>query len=204
MRDSSVCGEAVLKPPGVCWWQRCDARQPARPERADKTERWRGIGGEAGIRTLGRTLRPYNGLANRRLQPLGHLTADCKYTARKNLVDSDFAEPSTAVSQPSPIRNCLQNNARGHSVGNLRISARRRARYAHLMICKKADRQSPRHPARCLEFRVLRVVPVEVFTNRAAQRVPRRHTTTSASVCAPVCPTGPRTRSVSTETLRNT
>ena len=31
-------------------------------------------GGEAGIRTLGRALRPYNGLANRRLQPLGHLT----------------------------------------------------------------------------------------------------------------------------------
>ena len=37
-------------------------------------------GGEAGIRTLGRALRPYNGLANRRLQPLGHLTADAKYT----------------------------------------------------------------------------------------------------------------------------
>ena len=32
-------------------------------------------GGEEGIRTLGRGLRPYNGLANRRLQPLGHLTA---------------------------------------------------------------------------------------------------------------------------------
>jgi hypothetical protein len=33
-------------------------------------------GGEAGIRTLGRAFRPYNGLANRRLQPLGHLTAE--------------------------------------------------------------------------------------------------------------------------------
>ena len=33
------------------------------------------FGGEAGIRTLGRAFRPYNGLANRRLQPLGHLTA---------------------------------------------------------------------------------------------------------------------------------
>src|SRR5919108_5333714 len=30
--------------------------------------------GEGGIRTLGRAFRPYNGLANRRLQPLGHLT----------------------------------------------------------------------------------------------------------------------------------
>src|SRR5262245_14484660 len=32
-------------------------------------------GGEAGIRTLDTTFRSYNGLANRRLQPLGHLTA---------------------------------------------------------------------------------------------------------------------------------
>ena len=31
-------------------------------------------GGERGIRTLDRTLRSYNGLANRRLQPLGHLS----------------------------------------------------------------------------------------------------------------------------------
>src|SRR6185369_2385465 len=35
-------------------------------------------GGEAGIRTLGTTLRSYNGLANRRLQPLGHLTVSPK------------------------------------------------------------------------------------------------------------------------------
>ena len=33
------------------------------------------LAAEAGIRTLGySTLRSYNGLANRRLQPLGHLT----------------------------------------------------------------------------------------------------------------------------------
>jgi hypothetical protein len=31
-------------------------------------------GGEGGIRTLDRVVRPYNGLANRRLQPLGHLS----------------------------------------------------------------------------------------------------------------------------------
>jgi hypothetical protein len=40
------------------------------------TDRKRGNGGEEGIRTLGTAFRPYNGLANRRLQPLGHLTAD--------------------------------------------------------------------------------------------------------------------------------
>ena len=35
-------------------------------------------GGDGGIRTLDRALQPYNGLANRRLQPLGHVsnTAD--------------------------------------------------------------------------------------------------------------------------------
>src|ERR1700736_6837471 len=32
-------------------------------------------GGEGGIRTPGRSFSPYNGLANRRLQPLGHLSA---------------------------------------------------------------------------------------------------------------------------------
>src|SRR5712671_2978318 len=32
------------------------------------------IGGDAGIRTLDTALRPYNGLANRRLQPLGHVS----------------------------------------------------------------------------------------------------------------------------------
>jgi integrase-like protein len=40
----------------------------------------RQIGGEAGIRTLDTGFGPYNGLANRRLQPLGHLTADAKCT----------------------------------------------------------------------------------------------------------------------------
>ena len=43
------------------------------------------VGGEAGIRTLDTAFGPYNGLANRRLQPLGHLTARCKYTRTKSL-----------------------------------------------------------------------------------------------------------------------
>ena len=33
-----------------------------------------GVTGEAGIRTRGTGVNPYNGLANRRLQPLGHLS----------------------------------------------------------------------------------------------------------------------------------
>ena len=38
------------------------------------SERLPRTGGEGGIRTLDRVVRPYNGLANRRLQPLGHLS----------------------------------------------------------------------------------------------------------------------------------
>ena len=36
-----------------------------------------GYGGEGGIRTPGRGFSPYNGLANRRIQPLCHLSAVC-------------------------------------------------------------------------------------------------------------------------------
>ena len=35
---------------------------------------WGFSGGDGGIRTLDRALQPYNGLANRRLQPLGHIS----------------------------------------------------------------------------------------------------------------------------------
>ena len=39
------------------------------------SERRGKTGGDGGIRTLDRALQPYNGLANRRLQPLGHISA---------------------------------------------------------------------------------------------------------------------------------
>ena len=50
---------------------------PPSNQRARKTLRCIGLenianGGAGGIRTLDRALQPYNGLANRRLQPLGH------------------------------------------------------------------------------------------------------------------------------------
>jgi hypothetical protein len=62
-------------------------------------------GGEAGIRTLGRAFRPYNGLANRRLQPLGHLTAHLqvyvtKILTRKLRQRSSGRRPP---SKPSPL-----------------------------------------------------------------------------------------------------
>jgi hypothetical protein len=65
----------------------------------------RDLGGEAGIRTLGRTLRPYNGLANRRLQPLGHLTPVCKYTARSHLFGARSSCAKETVFQAAGIAN---------------------------------------------------------------------------------------------------
>jgi hypothetical protein len=56
------------------------AGQPSRsqvgsPSRSgSRSERFAKVGGEAGIRTLGTGLSPYNGLANRRFRPLSHLT----------------------------------------------------------------------------------------------------------------------------------
>ena len=43
-------------------------------EKALQTRGLQGFSGEIGIRTLDTGLTPYNGLANRRLQPLGHLS----------------------------------------------------------------------------------------------------------------------------------
>ena len=58
------CGEPPASA-GAC--------QPSLAQRAK-------AGGEGGIRTLGRGFSPYNGLANRRLQPLGHLTVSILLT----------------------------------------------------------------------------------------------------------------------------
>jgi hypothetical protein len=43
-------------------------------------------GGEGGIRTPDRVVRPYNGLANRRLQPLGHLSGVWSSCVLRNIV----------------------------------------------------------------------------------------------------------------------
>jgi hypothetical protein len=42
-------------------------------------------GGEGGIRTPGTSFSSYNGLANRRLQPLGHLSAALPADCRRHL-----------------------------------------------------------------------------------------------------------------------
>src|SRR5436190_9518686 len=51
-------------------------------------------GGAGGIRTLDRALQPYNGLANRRLQPLGHSS-----------IEADM--PDAGASRKRQIPGCL-------------------------------------------------------------------------------------------------
>ena len=69
-RQSLASGESACRPELA----QTRASEVGLPAEARSSSR-RAKVGEAGIRTLGTAFRPYNGLANRRLQPLGHLTA---------------------------------------------------------------------------------------------------------------------------------
>src|SRR3954466_11831856 len=67
------------------------------PTEARAKSRRAKVGGEAGIRTLGTTFRSYNGLANRRLQPLGHLTLRLAVLAQGEPQTLSVREFSTCV-----------------------------------------------------------------------------------------------------------
>ena len=56
-------------------------------------------GGEAGIRTLDTGVSPYNGLANRRLQPLGHLPTGCSGVVMRRLGNVSVATESAQASR---------------------------------------------------------------------------------------------------------
>jgi hypothetical protein len=55
-------------------------------------------GGDGGIRTPDRASQPYNGLANRRLQPLGHVSVH----AERRILD---AVPDVRADMPEPRRD---------------------------------------------------------------------------------------------------
>jgi hypothetical protein len=60
-------------------------------------------GGDAGIRTLDRALQPYNGLANRRLQPLGHVSsASCAATYARRIRSLQARQPNCKAGSPGP------------------------------------------------------------------------------------------------------
>ena len=77
------------------------------------------VGGEAGIRTLGTTLRSYNGLANRRLQPLGHLTATRKLSINEIGI---YGLSNVRAIVPGIVRASAQRSARNGSARYPRTS----------------------------------------------------------------------------------
>ena len=90
-------------------------------------------GGAGGIRTLDRALQPYNGLANRRLQPLGHVSA---YNHRQTCLRSKYAEvcPSKDFMARPPRQDAMPasaNQIRGHFPDRLHLSLRRGAFETH-------------------------------------------------------------------------
>jgi hypothetical protein len=54
-------------------------------------------GGEGGIRTPDTGVSPYNGLANRRLQPLGHLSGVCQRDNYMQLLAAGAAVIAIAI-----------------------------------------------------------------------------------------------------------
>ena len=73
-----------------------------------KPDRAKG-GGAGGIRTLDRALQPYNGLANRRLQPLGHSSGrvdmpDAVVSRKRGFRSRDSLAPTEVCPEPLYIR----------------------------------------------------------------------------------------------------
>ena len=68
-------------------------------------------GGDGGIRTLDRALQPYNGLANRRLQPLGHVSGQADM-------------PDTAVSRKRKIKGYATRVTQSPATGSGAIFGR--------------------------------------------------------------------------------
>ena len=82
-------------------------------------------GGAGGIRTLDRALQPYNGLANRRLQPLGHSSV------RADMPDEGASRKRqihlvTSWGQARPSR---QSRTRGARFGGSQIRIHDRGRF---------------------------------------------------------------------------
>ena len=76
------------------------------------------IGGEAGIRTLGRALRPYNGLANRRLQPLGHLTASLSIRDKDTYTETLDSEAVKAIRVQTVAFDASKGGRSGRPTGD--------------------------------------------------------------------------------------
>src|SRR5947209_17959258 len=79
------------------------------------------VSGEIGIRTLDTGLTPYNGLANRRLQPLGHLSGEDQII-RGNIEHStsniERRNEGRRSPHPNPLpRSTVGEGSRGDRIG---------------------------------------------------------------------------------------
>ena len=83
---AEIDGDIGPDAPGPLMQAACKTRVHKSSSDAHRRSAYRAIGGDGGIRTLDRALQPYNGLANRRLQPLGHVSA-------RRLLDGDLRRP---------------------------------------------------------------------------------------------------------------
>ena len=85
------------------------------------------VGGEAGIRTLDTAFGPYNGLANRRLQPLGHLTATRTPSIRQASADRDIfinIFMATTVHIPDQLLKSVDRRAKALGISRNRLVVR--------------------------------------------------------------------------------
>jgi hypothetical protein len=81
-----------------------------------------GLGGAGGIRTLDRALQPYNGLANRRLQPLGHSSVSA------DMPDARASRKRQIQITPRPFRGTGASRVRGAVAAGVRGLARQERR----------------------------------------------------------------------------
>lgn len=89
-----------------------------------------GNGGDGGIRTLDRALQPYNGLANRRLQPLGH-------------VSGPLDMPDTVAARKRDCADCTATFGPVHeNVGATRGRALAFRRFAALPVSRRRSDSS--------------------------------------------------------------
>ena len=117
MRGAADQIPAFLRDQKPCWGK-CWGREPCYDNNSnDYNAIRRATGGDGGIRTLDRALQPYNGLANRRLQPLGHVS---RSSARRDICPT---HPPIASARRSSLAACVERLA---ARGDIDAPARQR------------------------------------------------------------------------------
>jgi hypothetical protein len=110
------------------------------------------VGGDGGIRTLDRALQPYNGLANRRLQPLGHISSAKNPTrdicpTRLPIASAGARTSAGALAQQDLARPFVRRQAVGRRSGMSSASPRCAARRARTALSQagsgKSESSSP-------------------------------------------------------------